>query len=178
MAKKEQLEPVLLEGVRILFRNFSGLPGRYNAKGARNFNVALDSDTAEAMMKDGWNVRFLQPREGYGDELQPILEVAVKYPAEGGRGSTPRVYLITSRGKTPLMEDMLPILDWAEIENVDMIIRPYMWEVSGKKGVKAYLKAIYVTVVEDALELKYVDVPDSAGGNIMIPPEPEAEEPI
>lgn len=172
MAKGQQLEPVILEGVRILFRNFSGLPGRYNAKGQRNFNVALDAELAERMMKDGWNVRFLQPRNEE-DDLQPILEVTVKYPAEAGRGSIPRVYLITSRGKTPLTEELLPILDWAEIENVDMIVRPYHWEVSGRNGIKAYLKAIYVTVVEDALEQKYVDVPDSAGANIMIPPEEE-----
>lgn len=151
-----RLQPVVLEDRRILFRNFSGEEGRYNAKGKRNFNVLLTDEEAEAMLKDGWNVKYLQPREE-GDLPQPRLEVAVHY----GK-NPPRVILITSRGKTPLDESMVSILDWADIQTVDMIVRPYEWEVNEKTGVKAYLKSIYVTIREDELEKKYLDVPDSA----------------
>jgi hypothetical protein len=151
-----RLQPVVLENRRILFRNFAGEEGRFNAKGNRNFNVVLEPEEAEAMLKDGWNVKYLQPREEE-DQPLPRLEVTVKY----GKGRPPRVILITSRGKTALDEDMLKILDWAEIENVDMIVRPYEWEVNGKEGVKAYLNSIYVTIREDELEKKYMDVPDT-----------------
>jgi hypothetical protein len=144
-----------------LFRNFSGEEGRFNAKGKRNFNVLLTDDEAKRMEADGWNVKYLQPREE-GDAPQPRLEVSVHY----GR-NPPRIILITSRGKTPLDESMVSLLDWADIENVDMIVRPYEWEVSGKTGVKAYLKSIYVTIREDELELKYIDVPDSAASAIV-----------
>jgi hypothetical protein len=167
MAKERSLGPVVLEGRRILFRNFSGEEGRFNAKGARNFNVLLEHEEAELMLKDGWNVKYLQPREE-GDEPQPRLEVSVKF----GK-NPPRIILITSRGKTPLDESMVSLLDWADIENVDMIVRPYEWEVSGRTGVKAYLKSIYVTIREDELELKYLDVPDSASAAIMSHNEPE-----
>lgn len=160
---------MILEGVRIIFRNFSGAEGRFNAKGKRNFNVLIDDETAEAMLKDGWNIKYLMPREE-GDEPQARLEVAVHY---GGSGAPPRVIMITSRGKTYLDESMVPILDWAEIENVDMIIRPYEWEVNGKSGIKAYLKAIYVTIREDALEMKYLDVPDSAASALTDDPDLE-----
>jgi hypothetical protein len=34
-------------------------------------------------------------------------------------------------------------------------VRPYAWDVNGKTGVKAYLKTLFVTIDEDALELKY-----------------------
>ena len=38
--------------------------------------------------------------------------------------------------------------------------------MNAKKGVKAYIKSMYVTLVEDEFEKKYVDVPDSASGTI------------
>ena len=123
MLKTRNLPPVVLEGRRILFRNFTGEEGRFNAKGQRNFNVLLEDEEAEKMMRDGWNVKYLQPREE-GDKPQPRLDVAVHF----GK-NPPRIILITSRGKTPLDESMVSLLDWAEIENVDLIIRPYEWEV-------------------------------------------------
>jgi hypothetical protein len=87
----------------------------------------------------------------------------------------PRIVLITSRGKTNLDESMVSLLDWADIENVDMIVRPYNWDVNGKTGIKAYVKSLYVTIREDELELKYLDVPDSGQSAIMAPEEPEDE---
>ena len=171
----EQLQPVVLEGRRILFRNFSGEEGRYNAAGKRNFNVLLEPAEAAAMEADGWNVKYLRAKEE-GEEDQPRLEVSVHF----GK-NPPRIVLITSRGKTPLDESMVSLLDWADIINVDMIIRPYTWDVNGRTGVKAYLKSIYVTIREDELELKYndvPDVPDSAASAMMRGTMPEEEEPV
>jgi hypothetical protein len=156
-----RLQPVVLEDRRILFRNFSGEEGRFNAKGKRNFNVLLTDAEGEAMAADGWNVKWLQPRDE-GDVPQARLEVNI-----GFERMPPRVVLITSRGKTQLDESMVNVLDYAEIEMVDLIIRPYEWDINGKQGVKAYLKSLYVTIREDELELKYIDVPDSASTAIM-----------
>lgn len=140
---------VTMEGVRIIFRNFSGKEGQYNREGDRNFAVLLDPKVAKQMERDGWNVKTLMPREE-GDEPQPYLTVAVNY-----KGRPPRVVMITSRGRTNLDEDTVGALDWADIINVDLIVRPYEWAVSGKSGIKAYLQSIYVTIQEDPLELKY-----------------------
>ena len=146
---------VLMEGVRIIFRNFEGKEGKYNKAGSRNFAVLLDDQIAEAMSVDDWNVKWLEPREDDEEETrQAYLPVEVAYD----RGRPPRIVMVTSRGRTNLGEDEVEMLDWADITNVDMIVRPYRWEVNGKTGTKAYLQSMYITIEEDALERKYADM--------------------
>lgn len=153
---------IRIEGARIGFRNFSGEEGRFNPKGRRNFCVFLEEDIAKDMEKEGWNVKWLQPREE-GDEPQAYLQVKVVF----GK-IPPKIVLVTMRGKTRLDEDTVNILDWAEIQNVDLVIRPYNWEVNGSTGVSAYIKTMYVTLREDEFESKYYDVPDSAASAMMV----------
>lgn len=153
---------IRIEGARIGFRNFSGEEGRFNPKGRRNFCVFLEEDIAKDMEKEGWNVKWLQPREE-GDEPQAYLQVKVVF----GK-IPPKIVLVTMRGKTRLDEDIVNILDWAEIQNVDLVIRPYNWEVNGNTGVSAYIKTMYVTLREDEFESKYYDVPDSAASAMMV----------
>lgn len=150
---------ITIEGARIIFRNFSGAEGQFNPKGNRNFCVLLDHDLAEQLKEDGWSVKYLRPKEDE-DEPQPYLQVKVKF------GKVPPLcMLVTSKNKKKLTEDEISMLDWVEIKNVDLIIRPFNYEIKRRNevlcGVSAYLKSIYVTIVEDELEMKYRDVPDS-----------------
>lgn len=161
------------ENARLVFKNFSGAEGKFNKAGDRNFCLLLSPEDAEAMVKNGWNVKELQPREE-GDHPQPYLKVKVNFPKNG---RPPRIVLVTSRGKTPLDEDTVSMLDWAEVKNVDLIIRPYDWEVNGATGRTAYLKSIFVTIQEDELDLKYADVPDSAQSALTSDPWAGEEEP-
>lgn len=142
---------ILMEGVRIIFRNFAGKEGKYNREGDRNFAVLLDDETANTLAADNWNVKWLNPRNEEEEEHpQAYLPVSLSY-----KGRPPRVVMITSRGRTNLDEDQVEILDWANILNVDLIVRPYEWMVNNKTGIKAYLQSIYITIEEDALERKY-----------------------
>lgn len=144
---------VLMEGVRLIFRNFAGAEGKYNAAGDRNVGVVIDDATAEAMLADGWNVKYLKPREEDEDDAAPTpwLPVAIGY----GKGRPPRIVLVTDRGRTNMDESSVGMLDWADITNVDMIVRPYHYEVRGDTGVKAYVQSMYITIEEDELEKKY-----------------------
>ena len=145
---------VLMEDMQIIFRNFAGKEGRFNKEGDRNFSVKLDDDIAERMVKDDWNIKWLKPREDDEDQhAQAYLPVSMKFD----RGRPPRIVMVTSRGRTNLGEDEVEMLDWVDIKSVDLIVRPYTWSVNGAVGVKAYLKTMFVTIEEDALERKYAE---------------------
>lgn len=134
---------------RLIFRNFSGEETQYNPKGNRNFCILLDDETAKRMEEDGWSIRYLQPKDP--NELpQPILSVKVAF------GNYPPTIVIISNGrKTKLNEENISMLDWAEIAQCDVIVRPYNWQIRGQVGVKAYLKSLYATLVVDELAAKY-----------------------
>lgn len=154
------------EDARIIFRNFEGRQTTYNDEGKRNFSLVLTPEQWEELKADGWNVKDKPPRED-GDE--PLFHLPVTVSFKGKR--PPRVILLTSRGRNTLDADTAMMVDWADIEKVDLIIRPYDWEVSGKTGRKAYLVAIYVTIHEDALELKYADIEEVGAGSRQGEPE-------
>lgn len=149
-------ESVTIEGARIGFLNLSGAPGKYNEEGDRNFVVFLEENLARQMEDDGWNVRWR--RFGDAEEETATLKVSVKF----GR-YPPRIFMISGGRKTPLDEISVGSIDYADIENVDLIIRPYNWEARGNRGVKAYLKTMYVTVYDDDLDRKYAGLADSFG---------------
>ena len=145
---------VVIENARIFIRNFSGEADKFNKEGSRYFCVILPTETATAMSEQGWNVRWLDGRDD--DIRTPYIQVAV-----GFKFYPPKIVLISSSGRTSITEDTVSMLDWAELEKVDIIIRPREYSVSGRSGIKAYLKTMYATLVEDELDIKYAksDVP-------------------
>jgi hypothetical protein len=156
---------IVIENARIGFRNFSGKEGRFNAAGKRNFCVFIDTELAMRLEEDGWNIRWLEPKDA-GEQKQAYLQVSVSFD-----NIPPKMVIISSKGKTILDEESVSLLDWAEIKEVDLIVRPYNWTVQAgtrneKSGVKAYVKSMYVTIHEDEFESKYYDVPDSASDSI------------
>jgi len=146
---------VLIEDAQILFRNFGGAESPKNRKGDRNFCVILDDEIAANLLEDGWNVKRLKPKE---EEDSPpyFLQVKVKYEIR-----PPRIVMITSAGSVNLNAETVETLDYAEIEKCDVLINPYDWDVNGAQGTTAYLKSMYVTIEEDALERKYAQYHDT-----------------
>lgn len=147
----KQVDNIIIENARIMYRNFSGAEQQFNPPGNRNFCVIIeDAEVAEALSNDGWNVKIRPPREE-GDASLNYLPVAIKFGAY-----PPNVTLVTKRNKTPLTEETISTLDFCEISNVDLIIRPYSgWNDEGR--IKAYVKTMYVTIEEDEFAAKYAD---------------------
>ena len=155
---------IIIEDARIIFRNFEGRETKFNRKGDRNFSVVLDNELAEKLKKDEWNVKYLRPRDE-GDEPTPHLQVSVSC-----KNSCPMIALINQDGsRNFLSEEEFANVDFVDIEQVDMIINPYHWDVNGSTGIKAYLESIYVYIIEDPLEMKYKDM--GKGPEHHIPPE-------
>lgn len=152
---------ISIEGARIGFLNFSGKEGNYNPAGRKNFCVFLESDLARTLQEDGWNIRWLKPRDEYEEE-QAYLQVAVRFD-----NYPPKIIIKSSRGQTLLNEETVSLLDWADIEEVDLILSPGHWTMykgtpNEKQGIKAYLKSMYVLIAEDEFEKKWADAPASA----------------
>lgn len=138
-----------VEHASIIFKNFAGKEKAYNPAGKRNFCLLVDNIKAEELKAAGWNIKYLKPRDE--DELpQAYMQVAVAF-----ENFPPNIWLISGGKKTKLTEETVAVLDYAEIENVDVIISPYHWEAHNKSGIKAYVKNLYVTVAENEFEKKY-----------------------
>lgn len=148
------VKPLSLENVRIGFKNFEGKEGQFNRNGDRNFVAFLDHDVAEELAREGWNIKFpkeqenrVDPDEPARDPYIPITVSFDNYPAN--------IFLISNGKPTRAGADECIVLDWAELENVDLVLRPYEWSVNGKSGIKAYLKSGYFTIVTDEFAAKY-----------------------
>lgn len=136
---------IKIDGARLIFRNFSGAPGKYNREGDRSFSIVIPSEKiAEALVKDknrfgvGWNVVVKEPKEE-GDTPLMHLKVKVKFNDRG-----PTVRLISGKRKVKLDEESISMLDNIDIASADLDIRPYDDEINGKPFRAAYLKGIRV----------------------------------
>lgn len=147
-------DQIIFENAHIFWRNFAGKEAKFNPAGRRNFCLEIPEEIVEKMVEDGWNVKTIPPRDEDGSPLH-YVQVSVAFGSY-----PPKVWLISGKSKTLLDEEAVASIDYAEIKNVDLIIRPYTWNVRGTTGIKAYLKKMYVTVVQDDLEMKYRDFSD------------------
>lgn len=150
MAKN--IENIKIENARIVFRNLSGKPDKFNPQGGkRSFSVVIeDPEFANELKREGWNIKQFNQNPDSDEEPAHFISVKVSY-----NNIPPHIYLCTSKNKTLLNEDTVGQLDYAEISNVDIVITPYQYEMSGRSGISAYVKTMYVTVVEDEFASKY-----------------------
>ena len=157
MAQTYKKSPeVRIDNAQITFRNFTGAEGQYNPAGNRNFCVFLPDDIAKKMESDGWNVRWLDKNED--EPPRAIITVKVAF------GNYPPNIVLVSDGKmSKLDESNVNVLDFADLDQVDLILRGYEWgPIQGKSGIKAYLKTGYFVLVVDELAKKYARFLDSA----------------
>ena len=142
-----------IEDARIVYRNFSGIAGKYNREGDRNFAVVIpDQAIADDLIKDGWNIKIRPPRD---EEDTPFIYLPVKIKFND-RG--PGIYINTYNGSLErLSEETVSSLDNIDIKSVSLDVRAYDWEVNGKTGRTAYLQGMEVTQNIDRFAAKYAE---------------------
>lgn len=146
---------LFIEDAQIIFKNFSGKPGKYNDEGVRSFAVVLeDKELVENLQNDGWNVKPLKPLEDDPTE-RFYLPVAVSY-----KNIPPSVTVFMGGSKAKLSEDNISELDCQKIIKADVYIAPssYISRVTGEERVKAYLRSMAVFVELDPIAAKYENI--------------------
>ena len=154
MPRVEKLE---LENAKIMggkFKNFSGRANDYNKEGSRFIHVVIPSDKVDELVEKGWTIKTLPPREE-GDEPVYFLKVNIRFVADGGVND-PKIYKgISPDNMHKVKADTVGDLDRDELENVDIVIRPYHWSRSTGEGISAYLEEMYVTIKGSRFSAKY-----------------------
>lgn len=153
----KRLKELEIEGATLLggaFKNFGGKPGRYNREGDRNIAISLDEETALRLEDEGWPVRKKEAREE-GDEPLYFLAVKIKFKSQGAR-MDPEIWKGVSADNMVLQsEEDLFKLDNDEIENFDIVIRPWCRDDNGEWKVTLYLSQAWATIKTSRLARKY-----------------------
>lgn len=138
-----------LEGTNLIFRNLSGKTSEYNKNGERITGVIIPPERVDELVAEGWNIKQTKPRDPQAD---PTYYMNVKCRFDN---IPPKVYLCTQRKKTLLDEETVEQVDYSEISSVDIEISPYDYSTALGSGRTAYVKNMYVNVIEDYFAEKY-----------------------
>lgn len=140
----------------IIFKNFTGKDDKFGREGDRSFSIVIEDDAlAEQLANDGWNVKPLTPRDP-DEKVNHFIKVKISF-----RVRPPKIWLLTNHKRTLLDEDTIATLQYARIENADVVVSPWRWEVNGKTGIAAYLETLYVKIEDDPFADKYADYESS-----------------
>jgi hypothetical protein len=157
-----QNNKLAIDNARILFKNFTGKDDKFAHEGDRSFSVLIDDeDLANQLKNEGWNIKQLTPRDP-DEKPSYYIKVKISYKVRA-----PKVWLLTNHKRTLLDESTISTLQYARIENADVVISPWQWDINGKSGIAAYLDTLYVKIEDDPFAEKYADY--EMNGNDEVP---------
>lgn len=150
--------PIELMNCEVLpgrFRNFSGDPEKGFGANKRTCCVTIpDKEYAEQLKDFGWNIGILAPREE-DEEAKYFLQVKVNFRDRYGNLKSepyqPKIFMVNSRNKIRMQEDMVSDIDQQVITSAKARITGSRWERESTKehGISAYLDSLVYTIRED-----------------------------
>lgn len=169
MARRESNELVLRKA-QLIYRNFAGKPSQYNAEGKRNTCVFIDDpELVDKLAADGWNVKFTKPRDEQ-DEPRAYIRINVNFDSY----EPPKIVTVNNRGRTELTEEDVNMLDWADIDYVNMVVNPWRHN-NGGGGTSGYLQGMHVVLRPDILEEIYEEDFEELPEQVGIPMCPDCQ---
>lgn len=148
-----RIHTVETSDISLIWTNFVGAEGRFNAAGERNFNIVLTPEDAHILQAEGMNVKYHEPREE-GDDGLYTLRVKVNYNSP----HPPTITMRNNHGMADLTEDSVMVLDTAEIEEAFVRFRVNYYE----GHVTPYLEKLLVRIYVSDFESKFYDPEESA----------------
>ena len=156
---ENKLPNIEVEGVKLIFRNFSGIADEFNREGDRNFSFIIeDENQAKELLEDGWNVKTRKDKE-----TDEILYYYLKVKVNLDSNWPPRIKMIIGEKAVTIDDKNINLLDGADIQYADMVISPYQnpnrkWQNAiGKDGITAYANELYVVCNSSRIGEKYQD---------------------
>ena len=144
-----QTNTVTLNNVGIIFPNFAGRTDQYNKNGVRSFSVSISHETAEAMLADGFNVKFPKPNpeiDPDDDRRLPTLNITVSNDHDNIPYGV-RIFLVDGETEQRIDNnnlDMFDMLDGLDIDYANVKFSIYDWSVNGNSGRKPYLQSLQI----------------------------------
>lgn len=130
----DTLTSIELKNVKIVGWNFEGQGNQFEDQGRRWFVLEFDDALGEKLHKDGWNIQYRMPSDGFTE--RPTLKVRVSYHRN------PEIDLVTPDGTLRLAEWEVRVLDYYPHTTIDVTICPVRFSVGDRHGVTAYLQAL------------------------------------
>lgn len=163
-----------MRDAKMIYTNFAGEAGQYNDAGNRNFNILLDKKDFDFLTDEGFRPR---ERDLDGADPQYMLKINVRFKNDPTDTRNPKVLFKTKYGNKRLFAEHtsavidgeqvsfspIDILDWADIDNINLAFNEYQSPKSDHKT--AYLQLLIATKHEDPFEDEFYsdqDEPDSA----------------
>lgn len=162
----KELPLLTIEDVEFMYQtNFAGVARPpYDEEGDRYFNAKIDPEIAEALARDGWNVKWTKPGKNHPNPEEHVAEPYVVVSL-GFKFRAPQIVLIRDGRPTVITEKNVAILDSTEFEKVDVTIRARHWEGPQGSGYKAWLAEFFGHVKMTDLGKKYAYLLDSTGSD-------------
>ena len=167
----------------IIFKNFGGMERRnpnkpseiLNRAGDRNFCICIGDydengnfvpnyDIADQLEAFGFTVKKKEKINKFGDPVDFLyIKVNVKYnkttdPNGNMTVRGPKIYLQSGNNTVQLTEETAGTIDNIRVIGCDIDIRPHHWDVSGKTGTSAYLRAIWIKQDIDRFDERFNDM--------------------
>jgi hypothetical protein len=152
----------------IAYSNFSGRPTVYKPEGGnRTVTFVIPNDVAMDYQEAGWKIRRQEFPNDPDREPRYLLEATLTFRMKNGQPRDPKIFIVRPDSLVHVTEETVDALDRAEIISADAVIGPFYWEHGNKRGIKAYINSLYITIKENPIDEKYRKYIDQLNESIL-----------